>query len=68
VPITVDVLLRHEELDAIVPCASAEFLASRIPRCKITIWPDEGHIAIARHWVEILEALASKEARMNQRA
>jgi len=57
--ISVEVFLWHGGLDVIVPCAGAEFLASRIPNCKVTIWPDEGHIGIARHWDEILEALAA---------
>lgn len=56
--ISVDVLLWHGRLDAIAPCAAVEFLAARIPNCKVTIWPDEGHIGIARHWDEILSALA----------
>lgn len=55
--ISVDVHLWHGRLDVLAPCAPAEFLASRLPNCKVTIWPDEGHIAIARHWDEILEAL-----------
>jgi pimeloyl-ACP methyl ester carboxylesterase len=55
--ISVDVLLWHGQLDVIAPCAAAEFLAARIPNCKVTIWPDEGHIGIARHWDEILAAL-----------
>ncbi len=40
--------LWHRELDVISPRAAAEFLASRIPSCKVTIWPDEGPIGIAR--------------------
>jgi hypothetical protein len=46
-------------LDVLAPCAPAELLAFTIPTCKVTIWPDEGHIAIARHWDEILDALAA---------
>ena len=55
--ISVPVHVWHGRLDAIAPCAAAAFLASRIPGCKVTIWPDEGHIAIARRWDEILAAL-----------
>jgi pimeloyl-ACP methyl ester carboxylesterase len=57
--ISVDVILWHGELDVMVPCAAAKFLASRIPNCKVTVWPNEGHIGIARHWDEIHDALAS---------
>jgi pimeloyl-ACP methyl ester carboxylesterase len=57
--ILVDVFLWHGRLDVMAPCEAAEFLASRIPNCRVTIWPDEGHIAIARHWDEILGALSS---------
>jgi pimeloyl-ACP methyl ester carboxylesterase len=55
--ISVDVLLWHGELDVLAPCEPAKFLASRIPTCRATIWPDEGHIGMARHWGEILTAL-----------
>jgi pimeloyl-ACP methyl ester carboxylesterase len=55
--LSVDVHLWHGRLDVIAPLAPAELLASRIPKCRVTLWPDEGHIAIARHWDEILEAL-----------
>jgi pimeloyl-ACP methyl ester carboxylesterase len=57
--ISVEVCLWHGRLDAIAPCTAAEFLASRIPGCRVTIWPDEGHIGIARHWDEILGSLAA---------
>ena len=56
--IAVDVLLWHGRLDLIAPCAPAEFVASRIPACTFTIWPDEGHLGLARRWDEILGALS----------
>jgi pimeloyl-ACP methyl ester carboxylesterase len=56
--ISVDVFLWHGKLDVLAPCAHAEGLASRLPSCQVTIWPDEGHIGIARHWDEILSELA----------
>jgi len=58
--ISVDVHLWHGELDLVIPRAAAEFLAARIPNCMVTIWPSEGHIAIARHWDEILTVLAPR--------
>jgi pimeloyl-ACP methyl ester carboxylesterase len=54
-----EVYLWHGELDVVVPRAAAEFLAARIPNCRVTIWPAEGHLAIARHWGEILTTLAA---------
>jgi pimeloyl-ACP methyl ester carboxylesterase len=57
--ISVEVYLWHGELDVVIPLAAAEFLAARIPNCRVTIWPAEGHLAIARHWGEILTALAA---------
>lgn len=57
--ISVEVLLWHGALDALAPCGAGEFLASRLPNCKATFWPDEGHIGIARHWGEILDALVA---------
>jgi pimeloyl-ACP methyl ester carboxylesterase len=55
--ISVDVHIWHGKLDVLAPSVTAEFLASRIANSKLTIWPDEGHIGIARRWDEILEAL-----------
>ena len=57
--IAIDVSFWHGELDALAPLDGAEFLASKIPTSKVTIWPGEGHIAIARHWGEILDALVT---------
>jgi pimeloyl-ACP methyl ester carboxylesterase len=57
--ISVEVSLWQGELDVITPRAGAEYLASKIPNCKLTIWQEDGHIGIARHWDEILRALVS---------
>jgi pimeloyl-ACP methyl ester carboxylesterase len=55
--ISVEVSLWHGELDVITSRAGAKYLASKIPNCKVTIWPEDGHIGIARHWDDILQAL-----------
>ncbi len=55
--ISTQVHLWHGALDLLCPLAGAEFVASRIPNYTLTIWPDEGHIGIARHWDEILDTL-----------
>jgi pimeloyl-ACP methyl ester carboxylesterase len=57
--IFVETYLWHGELDVVIPRAAAEFLGAKIPNCKITIWPDDGHLGIARHWDEILAALST---------
>ena len=38
---------------------AAEFAAETIPDSRLTAWPDDGHIGVAKHWSEILEALAA---------
>ncbi len=32
----------------------SEFVAERIPRSQLTVWPAEGHCAFLRHWDEVL--------------
>lgn len=59
ISVDVEVLLWHRELDMVAPCVPARLLGSRIPNCNVTIWPDEGHIGIARHWHKILNAPVS---------
>jgi pimeloyl-ACP methyl ester carboxylesterase len=38
---------------------AAEFAAETIPDSRLTAWPDDGHIGVAKHWSEILEALTA---------
>jgi pimeloyl-ACP methyl ester carboxylesterase len=37
---------------------AAEFAAETIPDARLTSWPDAGHMGVAKHWREILEAIA----------
>lgn len=34
-----------------------DFTASRIPNCRVVVWPDGGHLAFVKHWDEVLTAL-----------
>jgi hypothetical protein len=34
-----------------------DFLASTIPKSSVVIWPDVGHLGMAKHWNEILDAM-----------
>lgn len=34
-----------------------DFTASRIPNCRVVVWPDGGHLAFVKHWGEVLGAL-----------
>ncbi len=60
IPIPVHVW--HGEQDSRVKQADIDFIASRIPGCTITTWPDAGHLGIAKHWNEILGTLTRKNA------
>lgn len=51
------VLLFYGGEDRTAPPQMGEYLASRIPRSTLTIWPDAGHQAIFVHWREVLAAL-----------
>jgi len=45
------------DADTSTPVAMAEYVASRIPDCKLTIIPDKGHFLLFDHWKEILTEL-----------
>jgi hypothetical protein len=34
-----------------------EFVAERMPRARLTLWPDEGHCGFIRRWDEVLATL-----------
>lgn len=51
--------LWHGERDNQVPVAMGREVARRLPSCKATYYPDDGHISvIARHAEEIVKALS----------
>lgn len=39
--------------------AAREFVADRLPRARLSVWPDEGHCGFIRRWDEVLATLAS---------
>lgn len=47
----------HGRQDPLVKQAHIDFMARRIPDCKLEVWDDCGHVGIAKHWDEILHAL-----------
>jgi pimeloyl-ACP methyl ester carboxylesterase len=56
--ISVPVLLWQGERDRNVPAAHGRYLASAIPACRATFYPDEAHLSLPRnHQREILSAL-----------
>lgn len=58
--VRVPVVLWHGEQDRNVPVASGRYLASAIPNCRATFYPDDAHLSMPlNHQREILEALAS---------
>jgi pimeloyl-ACP methyl ester carboxylesterase len=55
--ISIPVHLWHGEQDLIVPLATQAFAAATIPDARLTIWPDAGHLGIAKYWPQILAAV-----------
>jgi len=52
--------LWHGELDRDVPAAMGRALAERLAQCRVTFYPDEGHISlIVNHHDEIVATLMS---------
>jgi pimeloyl-ACP methyl ester carboxylesterase len=55
--IPIQVHLWHGEEDTSTPLAMAQYMADRIPCCRTTFLPGEGHLLLFTHWREILESL-----------
>jgi len=47
----------HGEQDHHVPCTLGKVLAKRLPRAKIFIEPDQGHLLFFSHWPKMLNGL-----------
>jgi len=61
--IKVPVLLWHGERDVNVPAAHGRYLASVIPNCRATFYPQEAHLSLPlNHYREIFSALAAATA------
>jgi pimeloyl-ACP methyl ester carboxylesterase len=59
----VPVLLWQGERDGNVPLAHGRYLASAIPNCRATFYPEEAHLSVPlNHQREILSALAGMAA------
>jgi pimeloyl-ACP methyl ester carboxylesterase len=55
--ISVRVHVWYGEQERPVYREAAEFAAETIPETQLTGWPDAGHMGVAKHWREILEAV-----------
>jgi pimeloyl-ACP methyl ester carboxylesterase len=55
--VAVEVDLWYGAQDPDVPPRHGEFLATRLPRPRLTIWPDQGHWGMFSRWGEIVTAL-----------
>jgi tetratricopeptide (TPR) repeat protein len=60
--ITAPTYLWHGELDNLAPIAFGRYLATRIPNCQATYYPNERHGLLATHAREIFSALAAESA------
>jgi pimeloyl-ACP methyl ester carboxylesterase len=52
------VYLWQGEADVLVPPAMGRYLAARIPDCRATFFPDEGHLLFVDRMAEIVEVFA----------
>jgi pimeloyl-ACP methyl ester carboxylesterase len=60
--VRVPVLLWHGERDHNVPVAAGRYLASSLPNCRATFYPEEAHLSVLlRRQEEILSALAGSD-------
>jgi pimeloyl-ACP methyl ester carboxylesterase len=54
-----EILVWHGDQDHYIPRAHIEQMASLLPDCRATFYPDEGHGVIIARWKEILSTLTS---------
>ena len=57
--ISIPVHLWHGAQDRGVALVTQEFAAETIPDARLTVWPDAGHLGIAKYWRQILEAVTA---------
>jgi pimeloyl-ACP methyl ester carboxylesterase len=55
--VSVPVHVYHGLQDPLVKQTYIDFVARKIPDCKVVVWPDCGHVGIAKHWEDILQTL-----------
>jgi pimeloyl-ACP methyl ester carboxylesterase len=60
--IKMPVLLWHGEEDTIVPVSVGRYVAEKVPECRATFFPGEGHLLVVEHTGEILEAIKAAAA------
>jgi pimeloyl-ACP methyl ester carboxylesterase len=58
--IATEVHVWHGEQDTIVARAHIDFIVETLPNALLTVWPDSGHAGVARHWGEVLDAVAAR--------
>ena len=56
--IPIPVRIWHGSQDPWVTQEQIYFQARTIPNSSVTVWSDGGHLAFAKHWREVLEAVA----------
>jgi pimeloyl-ACP methyl ester carboxylesterase len=54
-----EILVWHGDQDHYIPRAHIEQMASLLPKCRATFYPDEAHGVIIARWKEILATLSS---------
>jgi pimeloyl-ACP methyl ester carboxylesterase len=58
--IATEVHVWHGEQDTIVERRHIDFIVETLPDARLIVWNDSGHQGVARHWGEILEAVAKR--------
>jgi pimeloyl-ACP methyl ester carboxylesterase len=58
--IAAEVHLWHGAQDPIVERRHVDFIAQTLPNARLTVWNDSGHLGVARHWDEMLEAVTAR--------
>ena len=56
--ISIPVTIFHGAQDPRVKQEDIDFQARTIPNSALVIWPDAGHLGLAKHWAEVLAAVA----------
>ncbi|MGH2934580.1 MAG: alpha/beta fold hydrolase [Gaiellaceae bacterium] len=55
--VATEVHVWHGDQDTLVERRHIDFIVELLPNARLTVWNDSGHLGVARHWNEVLEAV-----------
>jgi pimeloyl-ACP methyl ester carboxylesterase len=54
--IDIPVDLWHGAQDPLIRRQTMDFAAETIPGARLHVWPDAGHLGVAKHWTQVIQS------------